>query len=140
MTPFSIVVLLDADSHERLLDWFPPLYRNVRAHHVTVKYDPDADDLEFLRRMEGTPVKVDLLSYHEDDDAQAVRVEIPDYLERRANRISHVTISTAEDVPAVYSNELIREPGEAVSGTLWGIVTGLYPKVPVTALKAKLLR
>ena len=69
-----IGVFLDKESSARLKAAFPPSKSRVSADHVTLHYAPSADDLHVYKPLFGARVAVDVFSYVEDDNAQAVRL------------------------------------------------------------------
>lgn len=97
-----VMVVLTPESQERLLQAFPPVHPEVKAHHLTVAYDPDTAFLERYRAKEGQTVQLSVIGHSADERGQAVAVAGPS-----TNMVPHVTISVAPGTDAVYSNELL---------------------------------
>lgn len=97
---FVSAVLTDR-SRALLLRRVPPAHANVFAHHVTMAFDPDPVVLARYQQMEGRRLRIPVVAVAVDDKAQAVLVGA-----ESENEHPHITISTAEGVKPVYSNEL----------------------------------
>ncbi len=116
-------IFLDDSSQDRLLAWWKarvgiPLLPNLRAHHMTLKFDPSPDDIRALRL--GDEGLVQAIGYAADERGQAVLVRSS---VRSSNTYPHVTIAVANGVNAVYSNELLRKgvifmQGPTLTGTI----------------------
>lgn len=102
-----VSVVLDDRSQRELLRRVPARHENVYVHHMTVAFKPDADvfEREYLPR-HGQPVALTVTGYALDSQAQAVAVDA--YSE---NPHPHITISVADGVLPVYSNELLARGG-----------------------------
>lgn len=124
--PYIFWIRLTEDAHNLLVREFPPVHPHVFAHHVTLYYKPDAAQTAAMEEWLFEPVVVKVTGYYEDEKGQAVTVELPEGL--RGNRSPHITISTAEGVEPVYSNELIEGDGERASGEVVGVVDAVYRK------------
>ncbi len=97
-----VMVVLTPESQERLLKAFPPVHPGVKAHHLTVAYDPDETLLHRYRAQEGRTVHISVIGHSADERGQAVAVAGPS-----TNAVPHVTISVAPGTDAAYSNELL---------------------------------
>tara|TARA_Y100000310_G_C20463316_1_gene706392 strand:+ start:402 stop:926 length:525 start_codon:yes stop_codon:yes gene_type:complete len=71
------------------------------SHHMTIKFKPSPEEVVSLPIGEDVTLKI--IGYGEDDKGQAVMVSGV----RSSNDIPHITVSTAEGVSPVYSNELL---------------------------------
>lgn len=118
-----LAIKLDKPSRKALMKWWVeetklPLLPNVNVNHVTLKFEPSADDLEGVAL--GATVTVEVTGWVADEKAQAVRVDIP---LRSASPVPHVTVATAKGTPPAYSKELLARGVTAVRGpTLRGTV------------------
>ena len=92
---------LFVDSPEELLQMFPAKHPKVFAHHSTNWYKPSSiEDLEVAKK---SLLKIIGQAY--DQKGFAVLVENA----KSKNKFPHITISCAEGVAAVYSNELLEK-------------------------------
>lgn len=98
---FVSAVLTEA-SRSRLLAAVPPVHPRVYAHHVTMAFNPDETTLAYYRQFEGQRIRVPVTAVAVDDKAQAVLVGV-----ESENDYPHITVSVAEGVKPVYSNELM---------------------------------
>ena len=96
-----VSAVLTPESQRRLLDAVPPIHPTVYAHHATIAFKPKAADLERYLEMHGQSVRIPVTAVAADDKAQAVLVGLDS-----ENEYPHITISVAEGVNPVYSNEL----------------------------------
>jgi len=118
-------VFLDEDAQEKLLEWWEitlgiPFHAHVLAHHMTIKYDPNED--EILQIDVGASANMVVIGYASDQHGQAVLVRPNVYSH---NTHPHVTIAVAPGVNPVYSNELLSRTRKVtlVRGpTLTGVV------------------
>jgi len=97
-----VSAVLTPESRSRLLAMVPPVHPVVYAHHVTMAFNPDAEALERYRQMEGQRIRVPVTAVCADEKAQAVLVGV-----ESENDYPHITVSVAEGVKPVYSNELL---------------------------------
>lgn len=104
-----VMVVLTPESQERLLQAFPPVHPEVKAHHLTVAYDPDPAFLERYRAKEGQTVQLSVIGHSADERGQAVAVSGPS-----TNPVPHVTVSVAPGTDSVYSNRLLNRGWEPV--------------------------
>lgn len=97
-----VAVFLDRESREKLLKLVDPRHPNVFAHHVTVCFKPSQEQLKSFKLPER--VEFEAISIVHDEKGQAVRVRgVPSQ-----NEHPHITISCADGVKPVYSNELLK--------------------------------
>lgn len=92
---------LFVDNPEKLLEMFPAKHSKVFAHHSTNWYKPTS--LEGLEIGKKSLLKIIGQAY--DQKGFAVLVENP----KSKNKFPHITISCAEGIPPVYSNELLEK-------------------------------
>lgn len=119
-------VLLCPSSQRELLAWWEetvgiPLLGDVKAHHMTLIFDPTASERALVRTM-GVTGYMQVVGYAADEKGQAVLVH-PEGSLWSKNLHPHVTVAVAPDVPAVYSNELLARGHTQVKGPrLVGVV------------------
>jgi hypothetical protein len=111
-------IFLDKYCQDLLLFWWQEIHKfslheNVKAHHITIKYDPSPADL--LHIPIGETAKVQIIGIAQDEKAQAVVVEQTGRVFTPiANKYPHITIAVAPGIQAVYSNELIEKRWESI--------------------------
>ncbi|TYZ68405.1 hypothetical protein PybrP1_006193 [[Pythium] brassicae (nom. inval.)] len=107
-TPVYVGLFLDASDRATLLRAFPPRHANVIAEHVTLYYRPTTG---YVRGVEiGDTVVVRATELVQDARGQCLRVEIVSPLALKVyTKVPHITVSTANDVGAYYSNELLED-------------------------------
>jgi len=115
-----IGAILTEDSRKTLLEHFPPMFSNVRAHHVTIAFKPDEETLEKYQHLIGQQIEIPVFGIVKDAKSQVLLVHCPS-----ENPHPHITISFAENSSAKYSNELAAtQPGQKVMPlTLQAVVT-----------------
>jgi hypothetical protein len=87
---------------------FPPKHVNVFLHHSTIEFQPfNLNDLHIGQR-----VKIKLVGRAYDEKGDALLVENP----KSKNKYPHITVSCADGVSPVYSNELLER--SVLQGTL----------------------
>lgn len=92
---------LFVDSPEKLLQMFPAKQSKVFAHHSTNWYRPTSTEgLEI-----GKKSLLKIIGQAYDQNSLAVLVENA----KSKNKFPHITISCAEDIAPVYSNELLEK-------------------------------
>ena len=102
--------LLNEDDRAELLSVFPPIYRRVVAHHVTLK-SRVSQGYPLPKAMEGYVVGI----ADDGEGVQALVVEIAGTTHRPDGSTYHITWSLADCRNAVESNDVIRKQGwEAV--------------------------
>lgn len=83
----------------KLLERFPPKHKNVFGHHSTIAFKPKSlDGIEVGKRW-----NVKILGRASDDKGDALLVEN----QKSRNKYPHITLSCAEGVGPIYSNELL---------------------------------
>lgn len=114
-------------TQKELIKKFPPKHGKVFAHHITISFKPkDLDGIELGKR-----VQVKVIGRVTDDKGDALLVDN----NLKSNfKYPHITLSCAEGVMPVYSNEMIEKAIESGSieylkepvivETLEGYVTG----------------
>ena len=95
---------LFVDSPEKLLEMFPAKHPKVFAHHSTNWYKPSS--LEGLEIGKKSSLKIIGQAY--DQKGFEVLVENA----KSKNKFPHITISCAEGIAPVYSNELLEKASE----------------------------
>ena len=100
--PLYVAVVLDDDSHNRLVDWFPgKLLSRCFAHHMTVTFKPTLEEFEKLPINQSVFLKV--IGYADNGKVQTVAVMgFPS-----SNAIPHITVATDDDTPPKASNDLV---------------------------------
>jgi len=98
--------LLPDNERSKLLAKFPPKYKDVIAHHITVKYPALSSD----PLPEGTSFKV--VGYADDGlGLEALVIEVNGSVYRPDGKIFHITWSLSEGRKPVESNKVISEKG-----------------------------
>lgn len=93
---------------ESLKSQFPPKHAKVFLHHSTIEFQPfDLNDVNV-----GKHARIKILGRAYDEKGDALLVENP----KSKNNNPHITVSCAEGVSAVYSNELLEKA--IVNGSL----------------------
>lgn len=114
--PKYLAVFLDSQSKAALVHDFPAKHPDTYAEHMTIVLKPGHEHLQMI----GQVVTMKVVGYAEDEKGQAVLVR-PDLPGVKDN--PHVTLSVADGVKPMYSNELLSKGWEPVSGpTLRGVV------------------
>lgn len=98
-------VLLDETSKERLLAFIPPIHPNIYAEHITLSFAPSELQNKKWSWLAGKKIRLKAQDYFEDEQGQAVSVS---GTHRDDRQMPHITISCADGVKPVYSNELIK--------------------------------
>jgi Fungal tRNA ligase phosphodiesterase domain len=101
-------IFLTEDSVKKLYATFPPIFPKLPPDpHVTLSFKPDEGTVSTFRLLVGKKLFIEVKGYALDAKAEAVIVSIPPLASQ--NKIPHITLSTAEGVPPVYSNTLLGE-------------------------------
>jgi len=87
---------------------------NFRAHHMTVKFKPQAADMQALQQFMGQKVELHVLNFASDDNCCAVTVSSNPKLPIN-NGIPHITIAHSKAVSPVYSNTLLQNRSEMIA-------------------------
>ncbi len=91
-----------------LQDKFPPHHANVYGHHSTIAFRPGSlDGIDV-----GAEGKIAVIGRVHDEKGDALLVHNP----KSTNKFPHITLSCAEGVRPVYSNEMIERA--ALSGSI----------------------
>lgn len=106
--PIYTAIFLTEDAVDTLKRLYPPRHPTVHAHHVTLIFKPSPKDIDFLAAFLGQEVKFEVVGEAFDDRGQAIKVSVPEHL-RLNGQVHHVTLSCAEGVTPVYSNELLKQ-------------------------------
>lgn len=115
-----IGAILTEQSRQKLLETFPPMFSNVRAHHVTIAFNPSSETLEKYQHLIGQQIDIPVFGIVKDAKSQVLLVHCPS-----ENAHPHITISFSDESSAKYSNELAETtPGQKVMPlTLQAVVT-----------------
>lgn len=97
---------LSRESRDRLLDAFPPKYSEVRADHITYKFD-----VRRIVPLPPLPRFVEVVGYSFDESIECVVVKVDGLLHRPDGKLFHITISFDESREAKDSNDLLAERG-----------------------------
>lgn len=100
-------IFLDPESQRRLVLWWKlvigiPLLGDIKAHHMTIKFNPSQEELGAIPLGEQGSIRI--LGYAADEKGQAVLVQSSI---RSYNQHPHITVAVAPGVSAAYSNELL---------------------------------
>ena len=96
-----IYTALFVKNKEELLSKFTPKHTKVFAHHATIEYKPqNLDGIET-----GREIKLKVLGRVSDDKGDAIIVE----RYKIKKPFPHITLSCADDVAPVYSEEMIEK-------------------------------
>lgn len=120
-------IFLDDRSQRELLRWWKdevgvPLLPDLKAHHMTLKYDPDPG----LSFPVGTRASLRVVGWQADEKAQAVAV-VPNGV-RSHNKHPHVTVAVAAGGSAAYSNQLLEKGIVAWKGPILSGVVDVRTK------------
>lgn len=86
---------------ESIKSQFPPKHPRVFLHHSTIEFQPfNLDDVNV-----GEHTKIKILGRAYDEKGDALLVENP----KTKNKYPHITVSCADGVSPVYSNELLEK-------------------------------
>ena len=93
-------------NQSQLFDIAKPQHENVFASHITCEFGVPEDaplpkEVGYVR----------VVGIAEDDKAQALIVSVDGVTERPRGGLYHITLSTADGVKPVYSNQMINEQG-----------------------------
>lgn len=92
---------LFVDNSSLLKSMFPPIYPNVYYHHSTIEFRPkNLDEMEL-----GKKIKLPIIGRITTNDVDALLVDNP----KSKNKYPHITLSTAEGVSPVKSNEAFEQ-------------------------------
>jgi hypothetical protein len=113
-------LFLTEESKATLLQQFKPLHPKVFGDHVTLIFKPTEAEVKILDQYLEKEFELTVIGEKSDVRGHAVSVRIPDHLLRKDPKeaIPHVTISCAEGVTPVYSNELLKTGWETVPNVI----------------------
>lgn len=111
-----LAFVLDEESRQRILDRVQVIHPNVVAHHVTLEYEVS---LLGLSMIDERPV-VHCIGQAFDDKAQAILCSVSTKVNRADGKYFHITLSLADGVRAVESNNTIQRALERGDKVLWG--------------------
>jgi len=98
-----VSAVLTPESQQLLLERVPPVHEWVKAHHMTISFNPPAERyLHYYKQAVGERMPLEVVGQAADDKAQAVVLRA-----ESENKIPHITISCASGVNARYSNDLV---------------------------------
>jgi len=97
-------VKLNNESIAKLLSSCPPIHPNVYAEHLTLAFKPTDEEEDYWAKRHGDAVTLHVNKFAFDNRGQAVMAS---GIERSRGGITHITISCANGVSPVYSNELL---------------------------------
>lgn len=105
MSKGYIAYNLTEDSRAKLLGEFPPKFRNVVAHHITILFGVDESSA-----LPDIPQKVEVIGYASNDKIECVVVRV-DGKERRPSdgKLMHITLSHSNEAKPVMSNNLLMD-------------------------------
>jgi len=106
--PIYTAIFLSDDAVEALKMLCPPKHTKIHAHHVTLVFRPSPKDLLAIEPYLGKEVVFEIVGEASDDKGHAVKVTVPEHL-RMDEQVHHVTISCADGISPVYSNELLKK-------------------------------
>lgn len=101
-------VFLTEDFRDLLLRRFPPRHKNVYADHITLCFKPGITEGLKVLHHEHTEVLFCVVSHVSDEKGQIVGIEWLRPMEdfKISNDHLHITISCADGVEPIYSNDL----------------------------------
>jgi hypothetical protein len=102
MNPRVIYTAYFVVNPKKLLEEFPPKHKNIFAHHSTIEFRPK-NGLEGINI--GEKKYIEVLGRVFDEKGDAVLVDN----DKSIKENSHITISCAENIPPVYSDEMIQK-------------------------------
>jgi hypothetical protein len=105
--PIYWAVKLTAQSKEHLLNKISQRHSKIYGEHMTLVFNPTDEQNAQLEKEIGRIVKMKVITAASDSKGQAVGV-LSD-LKRLDNEQAHITISCADEVEPVYSNELMKK-------------------------------
>ncbi len=90
-----------AQGHDIPSDW------TIRAHHMTVKFNPLTQDMETYKQYFGEDVHLTVTGIASDDNCVAVTVKPSASFPM--NGLPHITVAHSRSVSPVYSNNLLSD-------------------------------
>ncbi len=98
-----VAIVLTPESHNLLRAI--AVHPEVRSHHCTVYFRPTEKELAQFQDRLGTEMTLEVVEVAEDEKGQVAVLKDHGLL---SNRTPHVTVSCAEGVEPVYSNQLLQ--------------------------------
>ena len=95
--------VLTKHARNKILSTFPPKFPEVRAHHITVKFDVPKN-----QRIPPHQAKIEVVGYASDDGLEAAVVSVNGKTARPDGKVYHITLSHNPDRKAVQSNNLLQ--------------------------------
>lgn len=94
-----------------VLSRFPPKHPNVYADHMTICFQPTAQDIDTLKQavvVWPTHAALEVTHYASDEKGEAIGVKFDSvkYGLRMTSSFTHITLSCANGTSPVYSNKL----------------------------------
>ena len=107
-----LAVVLDKQSHLELSKLANPEHVKIHAHHSTLQFGVDEDDVQLLNRM----VIMKTRWKYEDVDCVAITIQYDDEEVTAScdNKYAHITISCGEGVKPFRSHKMIEEAKEVI--------------------------
>lgn len=105
--PIYTAIFLTEEAKETLKKLYPPKHPKVYADHVTLVFKPTPEQIAFLAPFMDQVAVFQVTGVISDEKGQAAKVTIPGNLQVPGQHLHHITISCAEGVSPVYSNELL---------------------------------
>lgn len=96
--------LLSERSRTRLLEKFPPKFREVKATHITHDYGVSATS-----ELPVVPEQIEVVGYASDDSLECLVVRVDGQLYRPDGNPYHITLSKEPHRQARESNELLQK-------------------------------
>lgn len=126
MKTIYVGAFISEASKAYLLERIPPVHKSVFGDHVTLVYMPTDEQLSLFSLGADLLVMVESIAF--DGKGQAVLIKTPrDILCKNEN--PHITISCAEGVKPVYSNELLKKGSLKLAHPLFlSAVVDTYPR------------
>lgn len=108
-----VAFILDEQSHNKILKTFPPKHPDVLAHHVTLLFGQRMIEPSTVAAIAGTVNTVKVVGYCNDENAEALVVEVNGDTIRPNGQTYHITLSIdrSNGIKPVYSNTLIEKNG-----------------------------
>lgn len=100
-------IFLTEESIKKLRKRFPPIFKNLPPDpHITLVFKPNEEEIHAFTPLIGSRSSIGVIGYALDSKAEAVLVLDPKLTASR-NKCPHITISTDDGVPPVWSNSLL---------------------------------
>ncbi len=96
-------IFITEESKKIIEQKFPCKFPKKFIHHITLSFRPTSTETATLPL--GIETEIEVVGYVSDGMAEALVVKVDPFLSIKPNQ--HITISTADGVPPVYSNKLL---------------------------------